>query len=792
MQRNTFPPNAYKTFSPYYRLRPPPSPAQAPAPAPPPPAQAPAPCPYPSDPYAGNPPVVYKQLAPEPLQGPQGIQGPRGLLGPVGPTGATGPTGPTGTTGPTGPMCDGFASVAVCDGVLYYKQVPDEHDALGLIAAGPLQRNLPNVQNDFNGPSNLSILGGACRGQFATDWQGYRVDADDVALGTGAVINGGANNTSDLYYGIIGGGNNNTLVASGTHLGTLYDLDVTIPVSPNAFTYTYNPLDPLPDDDLDLNSYTGTLQYLTNISAYGGAIVGGHSNTSHALPYTYGLTTFDSPESVDLEVSQNFIGVGVANASTGAYTSIGNGYRNTINQALFSTIGNGDNNRIDLTQTTQLFQNFFIGGSTISNGIENAIEESVFSSINGGGLNTIRSTDTSNLLASNHIHGGYSNTIENGVPVSIGEMSGDYYGFNTVANGINNGMSLSSFSTIENGAVNTIGTGCVFGTIGNGLFNTIDESSNVNIANGLNNRIEMSTYSTIMGGENNLISDVRCGTILGGENLVLTGVDYSTAVGISNDPTPLNGFDRLFMIGYGDLEISPGPPPQTIPNPGNLFSVTTDGAVNAWASYTTSGADYAEYFEAEPDAVSALHVGVPVEIHSDTGLIHPATAETTRFLGVVRAKGSTTAMVGNCASTCWNKKYLMNEDGEYIFEEHLIELPAHPEPTGRGVKSTSSSSMTGSASAFVSLLSKTKQQQQQSDSALPPPVAPTKFARIVRPKLNPEYDSTQIYIPRRQRPEWKVVGLMGRVLIRKDVPTSPKWMKLKPFNATYDEWYICP
>ena len=33
---------------------------------------------------------------------------------------------------------------------------------------------------------------------------------------------------------------------------------------------------------------------------------------------------------------------------------------------------------------------------------------------------------------------------------------------------------------------------------------------------------------------------------------------------------------------------------------------------------------------------------------------------------------------------------------------------------------------------------------------------------------NPEYDNTQTYIPREQRPEWSTVSILGKVYVRHD------------------------
>ena len=36
------------------------------------------------------------------------------------------------------------------------------------------------------------------------------------------------------------------------------------------------------------------------------------------------------------------------------------------------------------------------------------------------------------------------------------------------------------------------------------------------------------------------------------------------------------------------------------------------------------------------------------------------------------------------------------------------------------------------------------------------------------PVLNPTYDPSQVYVPRMERPEWVIVGLLGKLLVRDD------------------------
>ena len=37
-----------------------------------------------------------------------------------------------------------------------------------------------------------------------------------------------------------------------------------------------------------------------------------------------------------------------------------------------------------------------------------------------------------------------------------------------------------------------------------------------------------------------------------------------------------------------------------------------------------------------------------------------------------------------------------------------------------------------------------------------------------QPLLNPEWNPSQVYVPRTQRPEWVAVGMLGKLLVRDD------------------------
>ena len=63
-------------------------------------------------------------------------------------------------------------------------------------------------------------------------------------------------------------------------------------------------------------------------------------------------------------------------------------------------------------------------------------------------------------------------------------------------------------------------------------------------------------------------------------------------------------------------------------------------------------------------------------------------------------------------------------------------------------------------------------------------------SKLTRKKLNPDWDSTQTYIPREDRKEWDVVGLMGKLRLRKGEPTGTNWIKMRDISDTVEEWLV--
>jgi hypothetical protein len=64
------------------------------------------------------------------------------------------------------------------------------------------------------------------------------------------------------------------------------------------------------------------------------------------------------------------------------------------------------------------------------------------------------------------------------------------------------------------------------------------------------------------------------------------------------------------------------------------------------------------------------------------------------------------------------------------------------------------------------------------------------YFTISEPISNPDYDPKRLYIPRSRRPEWLLVGLIGKVLLYKGEPTSRKWVKMRDVSDRVEEWFV--
>lgn len=183
-----------------------------------------------------------------------------------------------------------------------------------------------------------------------------------------------------------------------------------------------------------------------------------------------------------------------------------------------------------------------------------------------------------------------------------------------------------------------------------------------------------------------------------------------------------------FVIGNG--------PSETMRS--NCFRVTHDGNVYGLSAFNSSGADYAEYFEWEdgnPD--NEDRIGKFVSL-TQNGKIAIANSWND-VIGVISGMSS---IVGNAQEDQYHDMYVRDIYGRFVYEDVEVE------------KETGEFELNEDGSYK---LDENKQ-----------PIHVMETVIEHRIKINPNYDATKQYVPRSQRKEWDVVGLLGQVVVEDD------------------------
>lgn len=179
--------------------------------------------------------------------------------------------------------------------------------------------------------------------------------------------------------------------------------------------------------------------------------------------------------------------------------------------------------------------------------------------------------------------------------------------------------------------------------------------------------------------------------------------------------------DRL-IIGKG---VNPN-------NKSNCFRVTNTG-VYASGSYNSSGADYAEFFEwADSNPEQEDRAGLFVTLEGEK--IRLARPDDDFILGIVSGEPS---VCGDVYDDQWKGMYLYDIYGRPLWEDVKVPDETVEEPN-----------------------------PENPDETITRVIIPAHTEH--RQKLNPDYDNTQPYVPRSERPEWDAVGMLGKLVVRDD------------------------
>lgn len=160
----------------------------------------------------------------------------------------------------------------------------------------------------------------------------------------------------------------------------------------------------------------------------------------------------------------------------------------------------------------------------------------------------------------------------------------------------------------------------------------------------------------------------------------------------------------------------------------NAFRVTSAGKPYAKSTLSTTGADYAEFWEwldGNPDGEDRRGRLVTL----DGEKIRLATAADDFLLGVISGRP---AVLGNNYDDEWNGRFLQDVFGNYIMSQY--EKAAEFDEDG----------------------------EQISPAVLYDWYTP-----------NPDYDPSEPYIPREKRKEWAMVGIMGQLILTDDGTCQP-------------------
>jgi len=205
------------------------------------------------------------------------------------------------------------------------------------------------------------------------------------------------------------------------------------------------------------------------------------------------------------------------------------------------------------------------------------------------------------------------------------------------------------------------------------------------------------------------------------------------------------------------------------------FNFKGEGTVNSDGTNNLgSGADYAEYFEwKDRNSSNEDRVGYSVILDGNQIVKATSSDDTSKIIGVISGNP---AVVGDTAWNKWSKKHLKDDYGRYIMEEYSITEWYESDDKQK----TLIQYMTDEIPSDVKVPSDATVLSTEVDGK----------TKLKRRKVNPDWDKSKTYIPREDRKEWDVVGLTGKLRLRKGQPTGDRWIKMRDISDTVEEWLV--
>ena len=229
-------------------------------------------------------------------------------------------------------------------------------------------------------------------------------------------------------------------------------------------------------------------------------------------------------------------------------------------------------------------------------------------------------------------------------------------------------------------------------------------------------------------------------------------------------------------------------------NNGLTCRITAAGNAYNDGVWSTSNADYAEYFEwsdGNPNdedrvGMSVSMVGNQIKIAEEGDVV----------MGIVSARP---AVVGDSASLGWQGKWETDEYGRRIQQDITVyswteqtlnedaytkTIPAEFDEEGNEI--------TPETTEEVEATYKEENREYRHDAIPEGVTVPDDATSVIRQEDKPsiDFDADADYVPRSDRKEWSAIGLMGKLKLRTGQVTDSRWVKMRDMSDTIEEWLV--
>jgi len=165
-------------------------------------------------------------------------------------------------------------------------------------------------------------------------------------------------------------------------------------------------------------------------------------------------------------------------------------------------------------------------------------------------------------------------------------------------------------------------------------------------------------------------------------------------------------------------------------------------------------------------------------------------------------------MIGNAQAIEWKDKYETTEYGEIILEDftwtkwieeltraEYDKVAQNPDVPTHIVKGSEAIPAKEDVEAVDAVEDKYYREHKYHTDKIPSDLTAPDDAEVFknwkqRNVINSNYDESKEYIPREERDEWNVVGLLGQIQMLKGQPTASNWIKMSDISDTVEMWFV--